>query len=157
MTNTFGRLFSMYSFYLMLVAYSKLWKPQWLPQSLWDVVAANTVIVACIVLMFYILYGLNEVKSFYDNLFSVSLPIWVWVIIDMFVHFIPVIVVGIPHQWWSYWAAFAMLFAFFQLTKHRFDRVYAIKAVTAQTAEKALIKIGIPFVAIVSFLTWALR
>lgn len=118
----------------------------------WDLVAANAIFVTTAVTLFYIYRGPAKVKQFYDELFM-PLPIWIWVLIDMFVHFIPVAILGYPQLWWSFPIALVMLITYVRVMKNHFENVYRVD-ISTKTIENIGIKWGIPYMIVLSLVTY---
>lgn len=125
---TFNRLLRMLSFYNLLAAYGIYIYGVYFnlnaENPIYQIVAANALLIALAVFVYYIKGGIHAPKRFYDELFFPA-PLPFWIFIDFLVHFAPVLLLGLPRVWWAYVVSYTVILAWYILIgRKRLDYVY---------------------------------
>lgn len=120
------RLPYMISFYNMLLAYTCYFaavKPTSLPSQ---VVAANAMFIAFGVVLYYAYHGFQSPKLFYDDLFF-PMPIPVWYVVDFFVHFAPLVLLGLARSPIAYGLSVATILSWYTWIRTKTTYIYGVK------------------------------
>lgn len=123
--NPIQKLLFMLSFYNMIWAYSYPFLKDRMPMPIfWDVVRANAFLILVVVMLYHLSHGQYGAKEFYDSLFHVSMPWWAAWLLDVFVHVVPLLVVGLPHTTWSMAIAYITIVLWYLLLRGNFANIY---------------------------------
>lgn len=123
MTSDWWFAASMYSYYQFGFVVLVTLFPSLFPSKFIDTVRASTVLVACGWLLLYVAVGPAQIAAFYQRIFP-QVPKEIVYTLDIIVHFIPVMIVGLPIEKYSYFIAFAMLLVWYLVFRPMTQKVH---------------------------------
>ena len=128
----FGRLKYMFSFYNMIAAYiayaavclryDKRFK---YVDIVIDIIRAKCIFVALVVIYYYLKFGFDSPRRFYSKILGLpKMSLLTAYLIDVFVHFLPVILLGLPRNVMSYIFAYLDVIIWYVLVRKHIVNVY---------------------------------
>jgi hypothetical protein len=88
-----------------------------------DVLAALCVLIAAAALLLLLRNGCAGIGRFYYNIFGISDPSTV-ILLDIVTHYVPVLLLGLPSDPFSYVYAYLMLMVYYILVRNRLNAIY---------------------------------
>jgi hypothetical protein len=96
-----------------------------IPHQVIDTLRGSCVLVALAVLFYYFMFGLQSPMNFYRGILnSHSISIIEAFLIEFFVHFLPVLMIGLPQSGWSYVFAYISMLVWYIIIRHKASSIY---------------------------------
>jgi hypothetical protein len=123
MDASLWRIAYIYSIYQLALVSAVLFAPQLLPRWFQDYVKAACVLLAVIWVMMYMHIGPGRIISYYQHMFP-RVPRWILHVVDILLHFVPVLLLGLPSTYASYTFAFGVLLLWYIMVRPMMSVVY---------------------------------
>ena len=119
----------MLSYYSMIIAYAFFiiktqFGHQVIPTLIYDTIAAIAIVIALAVGFYYVQYGVVGAQKFYGGLLGVDPPLPFTVLFDVFVHFLPPFLLGLPRNPIAFVWAYLVILAWYVIIRNDFIRIY---------------------------------
>jgi hypothetical protein len=124
-----NRLLYMFSFYNMIVAYTCFVFQHVIPAKILDIVRATSMYVVFAVIFYYIGFGIDSIRIFYSELLGQpQMHVIRSILLDIFFHIIPAILLGFPQRLESCLYGFIIIFVWLIVIRTKAEKIYGTES-----------------------------